>query len=108
MTSVAFFSLRFSILALVCACAVLLALAAPTLIVAAGGSLDFLTVGHRAQENDADDSQSETTDLPDDSALPVIASIIPRQPIILSLNTSRPAEWAWSFTPPVRPPIVLN
>ena len=91
-----------------CACAVLLALAAPALIAAAGGSLDFLTVGQRAQENDADDSQSETTDLTDDSALPVTDSIVPRQPIVFSLNTSRPAEWAWSSTPPVRPPIILN
>ena len=108
MTRVAFISLRFSGLALLCACTVLLAVAAPAFIVAAGGSLDFLSVGNRAQENDVDDSQSETSDLTDDSALPATVSIVPLQPIVLPLSTSRPAEWAWSSTPPVRPPIVLN
>src|SRR5512137_689363 len=84
MTSVASTFSRFSLLAILCACAVVVGCVAPMLNTAAGDASDLL----------------------DDLAPPVTASMAPQQPIVFPLNPARPVRWAWLCPPLFRPPIV--
>lgn len=70
-----------------------------------GGWLDPLA-SQPGDENNFTASPADAFDLMDDFALLTTAGLICWPPVVLALNLPLPAEWAWSSTPPVRPPIL--
>jgi hypothetical protein len=90
-------------LCVLCALALSLSLVAPVLMDATVGSLNSLT-SQRSSEGDFPASPSETIDSPDDSAVLTSTGFIYWHPVVIASNVPLPAEWAWSSTPPVRPP----
>lgn len=108
MTGMASLPLRLSWLAILCACAVLFAWAAPVLVDVIHDSLEFLKMNQSNRAGDLADSQAEALDVTDDLVMPVSIGVAGLHPLIFSLHASHPTYWTWSPTLPVRPPIVLN
>ncbi|MBI5563775.1 MAG: hypothetical protein HY870_02695 [Chloroflexi bacterium] len=90
-----------------CAIALGLSLVAPVVVEAAGGSLDVLA-SQRGSEDNLPAAHAEAFDSLDDSALLTTAGVICWHPVVFAFNLPLPAEWVWSSTPPVRPPIFAN
>jgi hypothetical protein len=107
MAKLADFSSKSIWLWVLCALALGLSLVAPVLIDASAGSLDSLT-GQQCSAGDFPASPSEPIDSSDDSALLTSVGNICWHPVVMAFNVPLPAEWAWSFTPPVRPPNSFN
>ena len=108
MTYVAQLSSRPSWLALLCACIVMFAWAAPVLIVVPDGMPEFLKLSQDDQASDLTDSQAETAEATDD---PVMFVSIDKAGLLLltfALHAFHLTERAWSPTPPVRPPNIFN
>jgi hypothetical protein len=106
MTNAAYSSLRLSRLALLCACAILLAWAAPAIVAVADDSLGFLKVSQNYPVSDLAAEQSETADVTDDPVLLFSSGRSDLHPLSFSLPTTHLAKQVWSPTPPVRPPAI--
>jgi hypothetical protein len=93
-------------LALLCACAILLAWAAPAITALLDDSLDLLNLNQNRPVSDRAAEQSETTDVTDDPVLLFYSSRSGLQPLAFSLHTARPIKQIWTPAPPVRPPAI--
>ena len=107
MVSLARFTPKTVWLCVLCALALGLSLAASVLLETADGSLDPLA-SQPGDENRFVASHAGAFDLMDDSALPVTVGLPRWFPVVFVFSLSRPAEWNWFSTPPVRPPIFSN
>ncbi len=97
-------SLRFSRLALLCAWLVMLAWAAPVLVVVSGDLPDFLKFSQEHQASDPADVPVETEDASDDPVIFFVAGRAGLLPLTFALRASQLTEQAWSPPSPVRPP----
>jgi hypothetical protein len=106
MTNAAHSSRRFSGLALLCACAILLAWAAPAIAAVTDDSLGFLQLGQNHPANDRAAEQSETPDVTDDPVLLFSSGRSDVQPLTFALHTAHLIKQTWTPAPPVRPPAI--
>jgi hypothetical protein len=97
---------RLSCLALLCACAILLAWAAPAIAAVTNDSLGFLMVSQGRPISDLAVEQSETADFTDDPVLLFHNGCPDLHALTFLLHAAHLTEQIWSPAPPVRPPIV--
>ena len=97
---------RFSCLALLCACAILLAWAAPAIVAVTADSLEFLKLSQDHHVSDLAAEQLETADVTDDPMWLFISSRASVHPLAFSLYAAHLIKQIWAPAPPVRPPIV--
>jgi hypothetical protein len=106
MTHTAHSSRRLSGLALLCACAILLAWAAPVIAAVTVDSLEFLKLSQDHHVSDVAAEQAETSDASDDPVWLFSSSRAHLQPLTSSLCFTHLTKRTWTPAPPVRPPIV--
>jgi hypothetical protein len=106
MTSEVHLSSRLSWLALLCACMVMLAWAAPAIIAVTDDSLGLLQLNQNRPVSDLAVEQSETADVTDDLVLLFSSGRPDLHPLTFSLHTAPRTIQVWSPTPPVRPPVI--
>jgi hypothetical protein len=107
MTNATLSSRRLSCPALLCACAILLAWAAPAIVAVLPDPLDLMNLNQNHPISDRAAEQPETTDVTDD---PVWLFSIGRahlQLLAFSLQAAHLIKQAWTPAPPVRPPANL-
>ena len=97
-------SLRLTWLALLCASVVMLAWAAPVLVVVSGVLPDILKLSQEHQASDPADMPVEIEDASDDPAIFPSADKAGLLPLTFELRSSQLTEQAWSPPSPVRPP----
>jgi hypothetical protein len=107
MINITHFSLRLSSLALLCACMVMLAWAAPVLVVVSGDLPDILRLSQEHQASDPADVPIETEDASDDPILFLSAGKAHLLLLTFELRTSRVTEQTWAPPAPARPPNYL-
>jgi hypothetical protein len=100
-------STKFSCVALLCVCAMLLAWAAP-LIMFSGDMPEFLRRDHSRQAPEPVDAPAEIDDASDDPIALVAHDQPGNLPISYTLQTAALVDRAWSPTALVRPPNHLN
>jgi hypothetical protein len=99
-------SCRLSSLALLCACAILLAWATPAINAMADDSLSLLRLQQNHPVSDLAVEQSETADAADDPVLLSSSRYPDLHPLMSLLHVVPLTRQIWSPTPPVRPPVI--
>jgi hypothetical protein len=94
--------------ALLCASIVMVACAAPVLVVVTCDLPEFLKLRQDHQESDLTDTQTDLEDATDDPVMFFSISKAGLLPLMFALRPSHLTERAWSPTSPVRPPNNLN
>jgi hypothetical protein len=107
MTHSAGFSTKSSCAALLCVCALLLAWAAPAIMLA-GDVPEYLQRGQGRQASEPADAPAEMEDASDDPVAFVASSQPGHLPVTYTLQTDPLLDRAWSPTALVRPPNPLN
>lgn len=108
MINVSHLTSRPSWLALLCACMVMFAWAAPVLVIVTCDIPEFLKRSQDHQASDPADVPTEIEDTTDDPVMFVSIDTAGLLPLTSALLASRLTEGAWSPTSPVRPPNLLN
>ncbi len=108
MVSGASFPRRLSWLALLCACAVVLAWAAPLLTDVLHSSRADWPLDSSQTVTDPIDTHAHVWEMADDPLILASIGVTAIHRLIFSIPPVQPSAWAWFPLPPARPPILLH